>query len=141
MAVSVLKDSCKQGTTAMITSEDQLTPGRELWYIHGHLDRQAVKIQVLSGVQTLNVSGHDYRIIEVIYGKDGAFQHQGRCHLADVGIGANYNRNRLFETQQAALAYWDSAECQEYRSWWSWEAAADYSDPYYNMIDNVPYLD
>jgi hypothetical protein len=99
----------------MITHENQLTIGRELWHVYGHLDCSAQKIKVLSEVHTETVHNYTFKSVEVLqyYGEDEAFQRP--MHLKDVGIGANYNMNRLFETEQEALAFWHSPECVEYR--------------------------
>lgn len=96
----------------MITHEHQLIEGGEFWYVYGHLPlEQPRKIQVLSEVMVQP----NYKFVHVTYDKDGPFEHDGKCHLSDVGIGANYNMNRLFDTQEEAEAFWHSSECVAYR--------------------------
>jgi hypothetical protein len=103
---------------SMITQENELTVGRKLWYVYGHLPHNAQKIEVLSEV--LVSPRTNARYVRVMYDKDGKFPHRGDCHLADVGIGANYNMNRLFDTEAEALAFWHSPECANYRKHNGW---------------------
>ncbi len=99
----------------MISHENQLTVGRELWHVYGHLDCSAQKIQVLSEVHTEVLDNITFKSVEVIEYYDEGRSFRRSMHLKDVGIGANHNMNRLFETEQEALAFWHSPECVRYR--------------------------
>lgn len=109
----------------MITREDELTVGRELWHIYGHLGRIATRIVVDSEVRESEY-GPDLRYVRVKHLRPDGRSHGGDIFLGDVGIGENHNINRLFETEEQALAFYDSDECVEYRT------RTAYDDGYYD---------
>lgn len=110
----------------MITREDELTVGRELWHVYGHLGRSATRIIVDSEVRESEY-GPDLRYIRVrYYYPDSKKTYGGNMFVGDVGIGENHNMNRLFETEEQALAFYDSDECVEYRT------RTAYDDGYYD---------
>ena len=118
----------------MITREDELTIGRELWHVYGHLGRAATRIIVDSEVRKSERYGPDLRYVRVRYHlPDGKTTYGGCIFVGDVGIGENHNMNRLFETEAQALAFYDSDECVEYRT------RTGYYDDFYDPDECVEY--
>lgn len=101
--------------TGMITREDELTVGRELWHVYGHLDRSASRVVISSEVRESERSP-DLRYVRVLNYLSNGHSYGGDMFIGDIGIGANHNMNRLFETEEQALAFYDSDECVEYRA-------------------------
>lgn len=97
----------------MITTADQLIVGRVVWYIYGHLCRSTQKLVITSLPQTNNIGQFVYAT-HIVDGTPEKFMDM--FYLHDFGVGANYNMNRLFETEQQALDFYDSPECTHYRN-------------------------
>jgi hypothetical protein len=100
----------------MITSADQLTIGREVWHIYGHMEREAAKWIINGPVCKHELTGTYY--VDVIryyrFCYQNSYDH-GQMFLNDVGINRIHNMNRIFETEEQALAFYDSPECMQYR--------------------------
>jgi len=103
-------------TQGMITSADQLTIGREVWHIYGHMEREAAKWIINGPVCKHELTGTYY--VDVIryyrFCDQNSYDH-GQMFLNDVGINRIHNMNRIFETEEQALAFYDSPECMQYR--------------------------
>lgn len=99
-------------TQGMITSADQLTVGREVWHIYGHMDRKAAK-WVINGPICKNELTGTFYVNVIKYHRDSHYH--GQMFLNDVGINKIHNMNRIFETEEQALAFYDSPECMQYR--------------------------
>lgn len=100
-------------TQGMITSADQLTVGRKLWRIYGRSARIAIKLVITSSVCKSPLTGYPYVNSVATLSNGDTFNDM--IHLSDFGIGSNYNMNRIFETEEQALAFYDSEECMRYR--------------------------
>jgi hypothetical protein len=99
----------------MITSANQLTIGRELWRIYGHVTRTATRLVIAGPVITNDIGQY---VDTTAFTSSGDSFHD-RIYLADFGVGANYNMNRIFETAEQALAFYDSPMCTQYREYWA----------------------
>jgi hypothetical protein len=106
---------------SMITEESELTVGRELWHVYGHLDRSASKVTIMTPIMDAEHTGYRYvKAQRIAYGN---MPYMADMFLGDVGIGETaHNMNRLFETEEDALSFYDSAECAQYRSYHSLNA-------------------
>ena len=100
-------------TQGMITSADQLTIGRMLWRIYGHSERIAIKLVITGPVCKSPLTGYSYVNTNATLSNGDKFNDM--IFLSDFGIGSNYNMNRIFETEEQALAFYDSEECMQYR--------------------------
>lgn len=103
-------------TQGMLTSADQLTVGCEVWHIYGHMERKAAKWVINGPICKNELTGTFY--VDVIkyyrWGYQDVYYH-GQMFLNDVGINKIHNMNRIFETEEQALAFYDSPECMQYR--------------------------
>jgi hypothetical protein len=100
-------------TQGMIISADQLTVGRELWHIHGHMNRKANKVVITSPICKSPLTDYEYVNVNSYF--DDSSYYGDQIFLGDVGIGKIQNMNRIFETEEQALAFYDSEECMQYR--------------------------
>lgn len=111
----------------MITDESELTIGRELWHVYGHLNREAMKVKIASPIMISDPLGYRYVQVEHL----GCINYISDMYMGDVGINKNHNMNRLFETEEDALAFYDSPECITYRGHYGkfynekWDAELD----------------
>ena len=96
----------------MITNANELTIGCELWYIYGHMDRHACRIIIETPI--LQHALTSFRYVEITSHSSGN-KWTEPMFLGDVGIDKQQNMNRLFETEEQALAFYDSKECAQYR--------------------------